>query len=61
MFHAETIVGKALDEKDYTLMLAAIDRARSSMELVMRATGQIGGDGTTINRRCARKPAAITV
>lgn len=52
MFHAETIVDKALDEKDYRLVLAAIDRARPSMELVMRATGQIGSDGTTIERRC---------
>jgi ribosomal protein S7 len=52
MFHAETIVDKALDEKDYRLVLAAIGRARPSMELVMRATGQIGSDGTTIERRC---------
>jgi hypothetical protein len=49
MFHAETIVTKAFEDEDYRLMLQAIDRARSSLELTMKAVGLIGGDSTTIN------------
>lgn len=50
MFHAETIVARASADEDYRLMLQAIDRARSAMELVMKAVGMIGGDGAvTVN------------
>jgi hypothetical protein len=48
MYQAETIISKALDDEDYRLALAAIDRTRSAMELVMRATGQIGQDQTNV-------------
>jgi hypothetical protein len=59
MYQAETIISKALDDEDYRLALAAIDRTRSAMELVMRATGQLTGDQTTIVLEDKRKTQAL--
>jgi hypothetical protein len=44
MFYAETIVERAGADDDYRLQLQAIDRVKSSLELVMRAVGMIGPD-----------------
>ncbi|MGA9018172.1 MAG: hypothetical protein WB438_04460 [Candidatus Cybelea sp.] len=44
MFYAETIVERAGADDDYRLQLQAIDRVKSSLELVMRAVGMIGAD-----------------
>jgi hypothetical protein len=46
---AETIAAQAQKDDDSRLALMAVDRARASLETMMRATGLIGGDGTTIN------------
>lgn len=46
---AETIAAKAQADDDARLALQAVDRARAALETMMRATGQIGGDGTTVN------------
>jgi hypothetical protein len=44
MHFAETIVERAGADDDYRLQLQAIDRVKSSLELVMRAVGMIGPD-----------------
>jgi len=47
---AETIATTAQRDDDARLALQAVDRARSSLETMMKATGQIGGDGqVTVN------------
>jgi hypothetical protein len=47
---AETIAAQAQRDDDARLALQAVDRARSSLETMMRATGLIGGDATvTVN------------
>jgi hypothetical protein len=45
---AETIAAQAQENDDSRLALQAVDRARASMETMMRATGVIGGD-TQVN------------
>jgi hypothetical protein len=49
---AETIAAQAQKDDDARLALQAVDRARASMETMMRATGMIGGDVTvTVDAR----------
>jgi hypothetical protein len=52
MHFAETIVERAGADDDYRLQLQAIDRVKSSLELVMRAVGMIGADvSVTVDNR----------
>lgn len=54
---AETIAAQAQRDDDARLALQAVDRARSSLETMMRATGLIGGDGQVTVNVDARKVA----
>jgi hypothetical protein len=46
---AETIAAQAQKDDDARLALQAVDRARASMETMMRATGMIGGEQVNIH------------
>lgn len=52
---AETIAAQAQRDDDSRLALQAVDRARSSLETMMRATGMIGGDGAVTVQIDARR------
>lgn len=54
---AETIATTAQRDDDARLALQAVDRARASMETMMRATGVLGGDGQVTVNLDARKLA----
>lgn len=59
LHNAEAIVAKAVEDGDSRLVLQGIDRARSSMELMMKATGLIGSDGTTVNVDARRQSVEL--
>lgn len=52
---AETIAAQAQRDDDARLALQAVDRARSSLETMMRATGLIGGDASVTVQIDARR------
>ncbi|MHB8433259.1 MAG: hypothetical protein ACYDCA_06620 [Candidatus Tyrphobacter sp.] len=52
---AETIAAQAQRDDDSRLALMAVDRARSALETMMRATGMIGGDGQVVVNVDARR------
>jgi hypothetical protein len=52
---AETIAAQAQKDDDARLALQAVDRARASMETMMRGTGLIGGEGQVTVNIDARK------
>lgn len=58
---AETIAAKAQADDDARLALQAVDRARAALETMMRATGQIGGDGTSTTVIDARRQAITLI
>jgi|HubBroStandDraft_5_1064220.scaffolds.fasta_scaffold594127_1 hypothetical protein len=50
MFHSEGLIVQAQADKDYRLMLSAIDRARQALELTMKAVGMLQSDvAVTVN------------
>jgi hypothetical protein len=56
---AETIAAQAQRDDDARLALQAVDRARSSLETMMRATGLIGGDSQfTVQIDARQQPMA---
>lgn len=59
LWHAEAIIGKAVTDGDSRLVLMGLDRARASMELMMKATGLIGSDGTSINVDARRQTGEL--
>ena len=56
---AETIAAQAHADEDSRLALQAVDRARSALETMMRASGMIGGDGLVVNVDARRLEASL--
>ena len=46
---AELASERAANDDDFRLELAALDRVKTTLELVMKAVNMIGGDGATVN------------
>jgi hypothetical protein len=51
LHYAETILMKAIEEKDDRLALQALDRVRTSLEQLMKVHGMLHPDGVQDNRR----------